>query len=416
MKLKFISGVVVVVLLVTGVVVIPTFAQEEDSACQDEKAVIASVLGVEESAVETALDNGTLAELAAENDIALSTIAIALVDNEIACESESQAEILPEIVCASLENPRDIDIRFGMVGYFGWEGAAADALGLEMDDLFDRTLSIAALAEQQGIDVQTVIDEIVEDASEMIYQQNQAGFITDEQANARLETLVQDVTEFVNQDPTEQEIVSVLEAAREALGLENTAFYRALVEGKTLAQIASENNVSEDDLLNAVITAATTNLELAREYGFLSDCVVDVRLTRLSEQAADYINEENPMDLIFSPIMPAFSFSMGELGDFNFEMMPLPDVEFFEAIPAWPFEFDGEGFEFDFRPGEHGFFSEGMFNFDLENCDVLESFGNGTVTIQTLPGERGDIQIITPEGEFNLGDAIADCFEVESED
>lgn len=389
----------ILALLMTGLTVMPTLAQEDggDTACQNEVELIASLLGVDEDTVQEARRNGTLDDLAAENDVEVSALAEAIVDNRIACDNEVRQNMLPEEVCATLEGGHNhpFVIQFDM-NPMDWTGAAAEALGLSVGELLNRTGSLASLAEQQGVEVQTLIDSIVEEASRMIYQQNQAGFLSDEEASQRLETLAEDVADYVNQTP--QNPTSVLEAARETLGLSVPDFYQALIDGKTLAEIASENGVSEADLLNAVVEAATVNIENARTMGWMSDCVADVRLNRLQETATSYLNRENPDDMLFgSPfqmvnvesIMPHFF--AGEL-PFQFEMRPDG------------FHFGDGDMQFEIRPGE--FF--GDLNF---GCDALETFEAGKIDI----GPRGEIQIVTPDGMFTLQGLLESCLEMDEE-
>ncbi|MBZ0307368.1 MAG: hypothetical protein K8I82_14975, partial [Anaerolineae bacterium] len=231
-------------------------------------------------------------------------------------------------------------------------------------------------------------------ASRMIYQQNQAGFLSDEEASQRLETLAEDVADYVNQTP--QNPTSVLEAAREALGLSVSDFYQALIDGKTLAEIASENGVSEEDLRSAVVEAAAAAIENARALGWTSDCAADVRLNRLQETASSYINRENPGDMLFgSPfqmvnvesILPHFS----KL-PFQFEM--LPDG----------FHFGDGDMQFEIHPGE----LFGDLNF---GCTELEAFEAGKIEL----GPRGQIQIVTPDGTFTLQGLLESCLEMDEE-
>lgn len=406
-----------IILALVGITVLPTFAQG-GAVCQNENELLASLLGVDKDTVETARQEGTLNDIAAENDLKLADLAEALVDNQIACDAETQAQILPEIVCASLENPQAIEVNFGSAFQIEWDTVAAKALGLSIEEVLNRTESIAALAEAQGVEVQTLIDTILEEASRQIYNQSQHGFLTDEEANERLSTLTDDVTNFINELPSEREFVSVLDAAREALGLNTTDFYTAMINGSTLLEIASESGVSEDDLRAAVTEAATANIEQARENGFMNDCVADVRLNRVDEIVTDFLNTENPAELIFNPLTPAFSVSMGQIPG-NFERFIPQAIPFF---PAMPFEFDkhgfhfgdGHGFEFELAPGENFFFGEGMFNF--EACPALEGLSSNSITIETAPGERGEVQIVTPDGTFKLREAIEGCFQVDSKD
>lgn len=394
MKQKIFGGLIILALLMTGLTVIPTLAQEDggETVCQDEVELMASLLGVDEDVVQDARRDGALDDLAAENNVEVSALAEAIVENRIACDNEARQNLLPEEVCATLESGsnRPFVVQFDL-NRRDWTGAAAEALGLSVGELLNRTESLASLAEQQGVEVQTLIDSIVEEASRMIYQQNQAGFLSDEESSQRLETLAEDVAEYVNQTP--QNPTSVLEAAREALGLSVPDFYQALIDGKTLAEIASENGVSEEDLLNAVMEAATANIEHARVMGWMSDCVADVRLNRLQETASSYINHENPEDMLFgSPFQMVNVESIMPHLPFQFEMRPDG------------FHFGDGDMQFEIRPGE--FFGDLDFG-----CPELEAFEAGQIEL----GPRGHIQIVTPDGTFTLQGLLEGCLEMDEE-
>ncbi|MGR6963312.1 hypothetical protein ACU610_02475 [Geodermatophilus sp. URMC 61] len=86
----------------------------------------------------------------------------------------------------------------------GWHGleTAAEALGMTEDDL--RTAlqadgaSLAKVAQDRGVDAQTVVDALAADVRERVAEAVQAGRLTQDQADQRLADLQQEVTEWVN--------------------------------------------------------------------------------------------------------------------------------------------------------------------------------------------------------------------------
>jgi polyhydroxyalkanoate synthesis regulator phasin len=86
----------------------------------------------------------------------------------------------------------------------GWHGldTAAKALGMTEDEL--RTAlqadgaSLAKVAQDRGVDVQTVVDALAADVRERVTQAVQEGHLTQEQADQRLADLQQQVTDWVN--------------------------------------------------------------------------------------------------------------------------------------------------------------------------------------------------------------------------
>jgi hypothetical protein len=79
--------------------------------------------------------------------------------------------------------------------------AAATALGMTTDELrteLEGGSTIADVATAKGVDVQTVIDAIVADATARIDERVTAGDLTQDEADARIADLTQHVTDLVN--------------------------------------------------------------------------------------------------------------------------------------------------------------------------------------------------------------------------
>src|SRR5215218_9816174 len=80
--------------------------------------------------------------------------------------------------------------------------AAAKALNLSVDDLRSKLeggTTIAQVAQEQGVDVQTVIDAMVADATAHIDQNVKNGDLTADQANERKSALSDRITTLVNE-------------------------------------------------------------------------------------------------------------------------------------------------------------------------------------------------------------------------
>jgi hypothetical protein len=79
--------------------------------------------------------------------------------------------------------------------------AAAEALGMTREELATELRdgkTIAEVAAEKGVDVQTVIDAMVSAAKERLAEAVSEGRITQEQADERLATLTDDITKVVN--------------------------------------------------------------------------------------------------------------------------------------------------------------------------------------------------------------------------
>lgn len=173
-----------------------------------EAAAEAVGLSVEDLRAQLA-EGKTLAEVAEAQGVERQALIDALVAAGEARLDEAKAE-LPERVAELIDRTLPTRGEGGPGGHGGRGGhlgrgpgfeAAAEALGLEADAvkeaLRDGT-TIADLAEQQGVDVQTVIDAMVAEAQERIAQAVENGRLTQEQADERLADITERITDVVN--------------------------------------------------------------------------------------------------------------------------------------------------------------------------------------------------------------------------
>lgn len=180
--------------------------------------VIAEALGMEEADVLTALQGGqTVAALAEEKGVELTTI----VDALVAAHAEHNAAMLEtfrEHITAQLNG----STTFGMGGGFGmgngfgmgdgfmgrgnnFATVIAEALGIEQTELLtalQNGQTVAELAEEKGVELTVVVDALVTAHSEILTAAVEAGRITQEQADARLETFRENVTAQLSQSMT----------------------------------------------------------------------------------------------------------------------------------------------------------------------------------------------------------------------
>jgi hypothetical protein len=127
--------------------------------------------------------------------------------------------------------------------------AAADALGLSLKDLAKELRdgkTIAEVANEKNVDVNTVIDKMVAAAV----------------ANGRDETEARDaITKFVNEGrpdrhrhPRVRHALRIeLDAAAQALGMEPSALRQELKDGKTIADVAKEKGVDVNTVIDAMV-------------------------------------------------------------------------------------------------------------------------------------------------------------------
>jgi hypothetical protein len=129
--------------------------------------------------------------------------------------------------------------------------AAADALGLSVTDLATALRggkTIAQVAEEKTVDVNTVIDAMVAAAVN----------------NGRDEAKAREViTKLVNEGPPaghhgrhprlRHAVGTELDAAAQALGMDRSALVQELEDGKTIAQVAEERTVDVNTVIDAMV-------------------------------------------------------------------------------------------------------------------------------------------------------------------
>jgi lambda repressor-like predicted transcriptional regulator len=96
--------------------------------------------------------------------------------------------------------------------------------------------------------------------------------------------------------------VNIMNVVAKALGLEQTALQTELQNGKTIAQLAKEKNVSTDTIVNAIVAAYKTSLDLAVTNGYLTQTQADAILEAVRAFAPTYLDRSfvsnNPMTVI----------------------------------------------------------------------------------------------------------------------
>jgi ribosomal protein S20 len=179
--------------------------------------------------------------------------------------------------------------------------AAAQALNLSVDDLRSKLeggKTLAQVAQDQNVDVQTVIDAMVADATARIDQKVQDGELTADQANERKANLNERITRLVNEGPQRHGPGSPRgpkhEAAAQALNLSVDDLRSKLRDGKTLAQVAQEQNVDVQKVIDAMVAEATAHIDQAVQDGKLTADQANERKSNLQDRITKLVNEGPP--------------------------------------------------------------------------------------------------------------------------
>jgi ribosomal protein S20 len=177
--------------------------------------------------------------------------------------------------------------------------AAAKALNLSVDDLrskLEGNKTIAQVAQEQGVDVQTVIDAMVADATAHIDQAVQDGKLTADQANERKSNLQDRITKLVNEGKPKGDHGPKLDAAAKALNVSVDDLRSKLKDGKTLAQVAKDQGVDVQKVIDAMVADATAHIDQAVKDGKLTADQATQRKSGLKDRITKLVNDGPPKD------------------------------------------------------------------------------------------------------------------------
>lgn len=168
-------------------------------------AVAAEALGLTVDELKAELRDGkSIAEVAEANDVDLDTVIDALVADGMARLQEAE-EALPERVTEMVNRTGWGEGRPDRPGHHGAKlhglKTAAEAIGItpgELKTALQDGQTIAEVAEANDVDVSTVIDALLSEASARLDQAVEDGKLTEERATAMKETLTERITAFVN--------------------------------------------------------------------------------------------------------------------------------------------------------------------------------------------------------------------------
>jgi len=204
------------------------------------------------------------------------------------------------------------DNGFGMGhGGFGRGGDAlavvAEQLGIEPADLLTELQAgktIAALAEEQGIATDTIVDAVVSAQQENLTSAVEAGTLTQAQADARLQLLEANVAAMLDQTFPAPDGDGrgfglrggfgrgdgLLAVVAEQLGIEQAELMTELQAGKTIAALAEEQGIATDAIVEAMVATQQERLTSAVEAGTLTQAQADARLELARTQAQELLN------------------------------------------------------------------------------------------------------------------------------
>lgn len=171
---------------------------------------------------------------------------------------------------------------------------AADALGMSVEDLTAELRdgkSIADVAEEQGVELETVTDALVEHGLARLAEAEAA--------------LPERVDEMVNRRGWGDDRpdrpghhgakLHGLETAAEAIGITPAELAEALRDGKTIAEVAADNGVDVDTVIDALVDEASARIDQAVQEGKLDEERATAMKEALAERITAFVNGEGPV-------------------------------------------------------------------------------------------------------------------------
>ncbi|HSL59035.1 MAG TPA: hypothetical protein VK866_14415 [Acidimicrobiales bacterium] len=171
---------------------------------------------------------------------------------------------------------------------------AAALLDMEPRDLLAALrdgATLAELAEAEGVSVDDLIAAMLTRPQERLAEAVEDGVLTQEEADAHLARITEQVTAIVNGEiePIGGPRDSMAGVA-ELLGLEPSEVVEALRGGQTLADLAGDAGVSVEDLVDALLANHAERLDRAVENGRLTADEAAERLAEIEDHVTDVVN------------------------------------------------------------------------------------------------------------------------------
>ena len=188
----------------------------------------------------------------------------------------------------------------GKGGKMGSPETLATALGVDTETLrseFAAGKSIADIAAEQGIAIDTVVAALVADLEEHLNEHVADGSLTEDEAAEKLASAEDRISEKVNEVPPTRDRNSgprrggqLPAAVLEMLGIDGPALREALSEGKSVADIAEENGVEIGDIVSALVDERAAHLAEHVADGSLTEDEAAEKLEAMEAKIAERLN------------------------------------------------------------------------------------------------------------------------------
>jgi ribosomal protein S20 len=176
--------------------------------------------------------------------------------------------------------------------------AAATTIGVTPQDLRSEVRggkTIAQVATEHGVDPNTVVNAIVTAVTQQIDQKAAAGSIDANRAEQAKQKLPDFANRFVNETKPRRGyriLKDALKAAAKEIGVSEDQLKDALKNGKSIAQVAKDHDKSVDDVVDAIVKEATSDIDQAVKDGKLDSGKADKIKQKLPDRVKKLVNRE----------------------------------------------------------------------------------------------------------------------------
>ncbi len=283
--------------------------------------ISAQALGLDEDGLFTELEAGkSIAQIAQEKTVDVQGITDAIVTaetayiNELVSSNEiTQAEAdewlaeLSEDVTSFLNSTGEEwesceveefeefeDFEEGIEEGVDWVSITAQKLSMDEDALFNALeagKTIAQLAQEKGIDGQSIANEIIAEEGKFLNELVNSGEITQAEADQWLAEMTASSSSFLNDTLADWEGPNWEAISAQALGIDEETLFTELDAGKSIAELAQERGVDVQTIADALIAADTEFINKLVANGELTQAEADEWLTELAEEVNWFLND-----------------------------------------------------------------------------------------------------------------------------
>jgi transposase-like protein len=175
---------------------------------------------------------------------------------------------------------------------------AATTIGVTPEELRNQVRSgktIAQVSTEHGVDPNTVVTAIVTVLTQKIDQKAAEGTVDANRAAQAKQKLPDFANRFVNETKRHRGyriLKDALQAAANEIGVSEAELKDALKNGKSIAQVAKDHDKSVDDAVDAIVKAATTEIDQAVKDGKLDSKKADEIKKKLPDRVKKLVNRE----------------------------------------------------------------------------------------------------------------------------